>query len=289
MNEEQIHNELIKQWNFSKHGLFYQALSRPNLAAKVIFNRIKYRLTGSPTIENIKLFFGEKMQIKFPEQVSEMLSVHHFYEISLTTMILSYLKPGMTFVDIGAHYGYFTLLAFHVLKGNGMIYSFEPTKSTYEVLIKNTQEKKNIQAKNLAAWSHDTELELLDYGDIFAGCNSFTKPRNKTITINDGKRFKINAAALDNFFKNNFPDFVKIDAESAELEILKGMNKIINEKHPIITIEVGDLIEGLPKSRIVVDYMMDRNYKAFEFKNGKVIPHKILKKYQFDTLLFLKN
>ena len=84
---EKHHNELIKQWQFSSHSLTYQALCRPSQAAMIIFNRLKYRLTGTPTITNTNLFFEVSMNIKFPEQVSEILFMHHYFEIGLTTML----------------------------------------------------------------------------------------------------------------------------------------------------------------------------------------------------------
>jgi len=77
--------------------------------------------------------------------------------------------------------------------------------------------------------------------------------------------------------------------ESAELEVLKGMREIIEQKHPIITIEVGDIVDDLPESRKPIEYLLDRNYDCFEFKNGKILKHSIKNSYGYDNLLFLEQ
>jgi len=288
MVDNDINSELIKQWKFSGHSLAYQGLSRPDYATKIVLNRLKYKLYRKSTVGNVNLFFGEQMKIVFPEQVSEMLFMHHFFEYDLTSIILLHLKPGMRFVDVGAHFGYFTLLASHILKKSGSVHSFEATKRTYEILKLNTKMKQNITINNIAAWSENTELEFSDYGEVFAGYNSFTKPKKRDFH-DQGEKFMVKAIKLDDYFKEDIPDFVKIDAESSEIFVIKGMEKIINEKSPIITIEVGDYNEGVHKSRECVDYLLDRNYVMYEFKNKKIIPHKVKDLYEYENLICIPS
>jgi len=70
------------------------------------------------------------------------------------------------------------------------------------------------------------------------------------------------------------------------MEILKGMSRIIKEKHPYITIEVGDIIESVPTSKLCIKYLLDRNYKVYEFKNDKMMPHILKNSYKYDNLFF---
>jgi len=288
MIDNDINSELIKQWKFSGHSLAYQGLSRPSNTTKIIINRLKYKLFGKSTIGNVNLFFGEQMKIVFPEQVSEMLFMHHFFEYNLTSTILLHLKPGMIFVDVGAHFGYFTLLASYILKKSGSVHSFEATKRTFDILKLNTKIKQNITVNNLAAWSKNTELEFFDYGEVFAGYNSFTNPKKRNIH-DKGKKFMIKTNRLDDYFREEMPDFVKIDAESSEIFVVKGMEKIINEKPPIITIEVGDYNEGEHKSKECIDFLLDRNYDMYEFNNKKIIPHKVKDSYEYDNLVCIPS
>ena len=51
------------------------------------------------------------MTVVFPERVSVAIARYGVYEEGLTGMVMDYLKPGMVFFDVGAHFGYFSLLA----------------------------------------------------------------------------------------------------------------------------------------------------------------------------------
>lgn len=174
-----IKQKLTEQWKFSLHGLPYQGLLRPHLATKIIFDRIKYGITKKTTLTTTKLFFDERMTLKLPEEVSETLFIHHFFEYGLSNFLLSYLQPNMVFVDVGAHFGYFTLLASKILSNKGMVHSFEPIKNTYELLCKNTRNKDKVITNQVAVWSKNCGLEFHDYGEKLSAYNSFTRLRKK--------------------------------------------------------------------------------------------------------------
>lgn len=83
-------------------------------------------------------------------------------------------------------------------------------------------------------------------------------------------------------------DFIKIDAESAEFEVLQGMNNIIAEMKPIITIEVGDA--GIPEirnSKDVVAWLLNKGYEAYEYSGKDIVRHKITDSYVYDNILFI--
>lgn len=285
INLDQIN--LSKELKFTSYNRILKMLLRPKIASQILSSRIKYKLTGKSTIVSANLFFGATMIVKLPEVISEVLAYLHYHEYDLSNVLLSQICPGMTFVDVGAHFGYFTLLASKLVSTTGHVHSFEPSKGTYEILQKNTSGKTNITINNLAVWSSNTILEFNEYDEKSSAFNSFTKPRtdhNEVVT-----KSKIQAVSLDTYFKNNLPDFIKIDAESAELEVLKGMEKIINIKHPTISVEVGDYISDIPTSRSCIEYLLDRGYNVFECTDGRLKPHVILDRYKYDNLVFLSN
>ena len=86
------------------------------------------------------------------------------------------------------------------------------------------------------------------------------------------------------------PDFVKIDAESAEFAILQGMEKTIAAKRPIITVEVGDLdLEGVVPSKRLVQHLRDSGYRAMEYHEGSIREHQARDRYEYNNILFLPN
>ena len=97
-------------------------------------------------------FWGEDMTVVYPDVVSVALRRYGFFEQALTRLMLGTLKPGMTFIDVGAQFGYFTLLARHILGKEGQVHSFEPTPSTFEVLQSNTTGKRSVKVNQTALW-----------------------------------------------------------------------------------------------------------------------------------------
>lgn len=288
-NSDNMSSNLEKLMKFSMHNFLYQALSRPLSASNIILNRIKFRLMRRSTITSKKLFFGDTMFVKCPDQVGELLYFYSYFEYDLSNVLLSLLKPGMIFVDVGAHFGYFSLLASKLVSSKGFVHSFEPTKKTFDILNMNVSSRPNVKTNQMAVWSSDTYLEFHEYGEILAAYNSFTKPRTQTFHGSVNKT-KIQAMRLDTYFKEyDMPDFVKIDAESSELEVLKGMENILKNKAPIISMEVGDLVDDIPSSRSNVEHLLDRNYVAYEIREGKMKPHELKNLYEYGNLIFMKT
>ena len=160
-----------------------------------------------------------------------------------TSVILSeQISPGMTVWDIGAHYGYFSLKASCLVGSRGQVLSFEPTPTTFEMLNLNTKNITNIKTFNLAFFSQKTQLTFNDYGENYSALNSLHEPRLKE-DIKYEKRFLVDLVRADDFLsENSHPTkLIKMDCESSELEILKGMENILSVHKPHIVMEFGDL------------------------------------------------
>ena len=239
-----------------------------------------------------KTFWGDEMTVVIPEVVSLSLFRYGYFEEGLTKMVLEYLKPGATFFDVGAHFGYFTSLSSAIVGRDGGVHSFEPTPSTFTLLKSNVKDRNNVTLNNCAAFSKETTLIFNDYGIRYSAFNSFVNARldKNTLKKINPQKFEVPAISLDEYILKEkiIPDFIKIDAESAEYEILKGMSQTINDIQPIISIEVGDMdIEGAKSSRDCIQYLIERGYQAYEYKEGRIIRHKLKERYFYDNILFL--
>lgn len=154
------------------------------------------------------------------------------YENDSFEFIRKNIKPNIVCVDIGAHFGLYTIiLAKHF---NCKVYSFEPTRYTASVLSKNIEynhisEKvivfqQAVSAKNGQATFlvQDTEgsvaNSLVDYWHSNEHKNQIT----------------VNVVAIDEVFENIKYDFMKIDAEGAEYDVLLGATQTIRKFKPII-------------------------------------------------------
>jgi FkbM family methyltransferase len=235
---------------------------------------------------------GVYMNIILPEDVSNMIWMNKEYEPELTSFIKDYLKKGDVFVDVGTHFGYFTLLASKIVGDSGEVHSFEPTPSTFNFLKVNSLNIKNVRLNNNAVYSKDKRIKLKDCGvtkSAFNCINNLNPRLNKKQTYNI---FEISAIKLDSYFakRKRGPNFIKIDAEDSELEVLKGSLKIIKKFKPIISVEVGDGFNDASKSsKKLIKFIMNLGYKPYEYSNGKIVLHRLREKYGYDNILLVPN
>ncbi len=137
------------------------------------------------------------------------------------------IKPGMTVLDLGAHVGYYTLLAAKLVGEKGRVFAFEPAPATYALLIKNItingyQNIVPIQ-KAVSNKSGQVRLFLNDYN---------TGRHNIYDHYGEKKRYVIvDSITLDEFFRGQdiSIDFIKMDIEGAEMVALQGMENLIRK------------------------------------------------------------
>jgi FkbM family methyltransferase len=155
-------------------------------------------------------------------------------------------KPGDTVFDIGGHIGYLTLYFSRLAGAAGRVYVFEPGKNNLRYLEQNIRGKQNIVLVPKGAGNIDGNLDFF-LEDLTGQNNSFVD--HYSILDDNAKRAfvrprvakdTVEVVRLDTFAagKGIHPDFVKIDVEGFELEVLLGMERILDGHHPLLMIEV---------------------------------------------------
>lgn len=180
---------------------------------------------------------------------SESLSIIYWPE-SYTSI---WFKPQRreVFVDIGAHIGKYTLTAAKIVEDEGIVVAIEPNPANYQALIKNIKlnNVRNVIALNLAAWDRDCLLKL--FTGHLAGHHS------AKINWELGWS-EVKARVMDNVLEEydiDRVDWIKIDVEGAEWEVLCGLRETIDEKRPRIVAEVS--YENIDR---IKEFMEERGY-----------------------------
>ena len=146
-------------------------------------------------------------------------------------------KNCTTLVDIGAGTGSFSLLTkCHPMR----VYSFEPNKSTYDILLRNLEANSvtDVVAYNMAISNYKGIAKLkipVDKG--ISGMSNIGIPKR----FDKFMEQDVAVDTLDNvlFDKVKKIDMVKIDTEGCELFVLQGMQKIIARDKPDIVCELN--------------------------------------------------
>lgn len=234
-------------------------------------------------------FWGDDMSFYLPE--GGAIYYYGFFEANLSNFFINFLQEGDVFLDVGAHVGYYTMLASALIGESGKVHSFEPTPRTFKSLQQNASVKKNITVNNNAVLDGEKEITFFDYGPKFSAFNSFHKRTNDDIYFKDqAEKITVQTVSLDSYCQKNeiHPTVIKIDAEGAEHLILKTMTSILTTDKPIVTIEVAGDKEWEENCKKSIDILLGHGYTPFEITlEGNLSPHTRKETYSYDNLLFI--
>ena len=138
------------------------------------------------------------------------------YEEATTRWVLQNLRPRMTFVDVGANIGYYTLLASRLVGDEGRVFAFEPLPRQFEALTRNLEANScaNVVALNRAVGRESGQAFLTDEGE-----SSYLGNAGVSVEV----------VSLDDFFAaRGWPPIglLKLDIEGGELAVLGGMTEL---------------------------------------------------------------
>jgi len=162
------------------------------------------------------------------------LSLYGVYEEGTTCLFKELVEEGQTVVDLGAHVGYFTLLAAARVGKTGKVFAFEPEPPIYSLLVKNVEVNgyENVIPVKKAV-SNETGVTKLFLPKTECGGSTIFNPKG------GGKSVPVDVVTLDEFFRDRETPIhlVKMDIEGAEMAALEGMANIIerNDNLKVIT------------------------------------------------------
>ncbi len=156
--------------------------------------------------------------------------------------ILRVLQPGMTFFDIGANAGLFTLAAGKAREGTlGCIYAFEPCPATFAILKKNIHKNRlaGIHAQCMAISEYCGEASLYINAAMKDGLNSLEDPSHGDAEVIG--TIPVHLTTLDAFLTERGiarVDVMKVDVEGAELLAFRGARSLLSRADaPLILYE----------------------------------------------------
>lgn len=169
---------------------------------------------------------GQKM---FLDSLDSMrLSINGIYDEFETKTLKKIIKTDDVVFDIGANIGYYTLIFARLVGRSGKVFSFEPESTNFELLKKNAKINgyTNIEffCKAISNSNKTTKLFL----------DKKNKGGHSLIDkIEDRESIEIKSIRIDDYFKNQNIDFVKIDIEGFEFEAIKGMSELLEKSNNV--------------------------------------------------------
>jgi len=178
-------------------------------------------------------------------------------------------------VDIGAHKGYFTMFAALNTAADSKIICVEPVNSNFKILEKNVERNENKNGNESGNWNKnitlvkaavaafDGQLEIQlshDTNHSIIGDNPLSGKSNSTE--------KVKAITLDSLLKNYGlidVDFLKMDCEGAEYDILFNASFETLKRIKILSLEFHDLKDPEKTSSRLIDSMESKQFEVVKF------------------------
>ena len=217
-----------------------------------------------------KEIVGNKMYLDLKDPgISSDLLRDEIREPFLTESIQKEIKEGDVIVDIGANIGYYALQEARLVGDNGKVYAIEPVPENVELLKKNIElnDYSNIEVFQLAVG----DVNKTDYVYI-SDCRNTASMIKTQASIN---KVPVEVTTLDKFLENKpLPSLIRMDVEGYEVEIIKGMGKLLKsnkplklivELHPLYYItkeKRKDFLDILKESRFRVKWAIYEPYPA---------------------------
>ena len=217
---------------------FFQLLS---LRYKLRKKQLKKRYLSNP-LPIISLGKLKMMVDLNDEGLSFDLLINKKREPFLSAILSKILRPGDVVLEIGANIGYYMLLESQIIGSQGKIYCLEPVPQNVALL------RKNIQINNLT----NVEVYQLAAGGVNKTETIFIpshRNRSSLLPTQDlecKNKLTIQVTTMDEFLQDKEkPNFIRMDVEGYELEVLKGMEKLLKSSHPLkIAIEVHPILKS---------------------------------------------
>jgi FkbM family methyltransferase len=264
----------------SKHRSVYVILypvvlfRRAFLTARRELREYRYRrILRNTTERNIVVSlpdFQGKFVLDVRSDLFRIITVLGGYESDLVPLARRYIAPGKDVIDVGANVGFFSVLAAQLVGGGKNVLAVEPDPSAQALLRENlriNECEKNVLVFEGAATDtpgHFTlnvvrgKPEYSSLGELAFSRYGFS-PADMTST-------EITGAPLDQLVKQFSlnPGFIKIDAEGAELKVLKGALVTLREHRPVILSELCEelLLKSGATSTEVVELLKASGYSV---------------------------
>jgi FkbM family methyltransferase len=213
-----------------------------------------------------------KFCMRTGNECSDHILEHGIFESELIKWSLRFITKTSTFVDIGSHFGTYSML---LSKRCKLVYAFEPQIQTFECL-KGTiaaNLSKNIIAHNTALGSENTKSKLCSVSEDGGSSLSTIYSENTSSKILNEEVVQVRT--LDSFNLNNI-DFIKIDVEGWELEVVKGMTKTLETNgYPPFIFEAWVDEWYSSKKEELINYItaLGYNVDVIEISNNMFLAH----------------
>jgi len=210
---------------------------------KQLFSMGLYKIPDSPMLKNWDGKTSLYLQLQEGAFATRRLWFLGYVQYDEEYFLRSFLRPGMTVIDVGANIGYLSIICALSVRPSGAVHSFEPVSSTFEFLKKNIFTngfEEIVTANRLAVSNRSGDIVKLDYCEGHSGKSHLSIDKSQKRKGWKLGLEQVTTISLDQYVvSHNIAkvDFLKIDVEGCELLVLAGAQEILKNHHPNVLCE----------------------------------------------------
>lgn len=206
----------------------------------------------------VTIFTGRRMYVDLRSGIGQGLLVTGEFDPAVFGPIASRLRPGGTFVDVGANVGYYSMCALDLVGKAGQIHAFEIDPRPLRCLTRSvaTFRYANLTVHPVAVGASVGSGKLIKQRDC-----------GHSHVSDAGEGVPIPMTSLDAWrdeFGVTAIQAMKIDVEGGEYAVLKGAETLLREERPVIVFEADDALQAKHGSTCseIIGFLQQRGYRV---------------------------
>lgn len=255
------------------------------------YRKIKLALLTSNIEKNVMVNGYNMSVIPNDRGISLELLLFKTHEPLTTRLTTKELRNGMVCVDIGSNIGYYALLESKIVGKNGKVFAIEPSPENFNYLNNNLklQNSSNTETHQIAIGNQEGTVKL-----TVGNKSNHSKVVTENQTIPNGLEvISVPIKKLDTFIQEqniSKIDFVRMDVEGFELNVIEGMKNVLRKLRPMIQVEVHKMFLGVEYTKKLLETVKDEGYDIkFYVPKDMEYPFvgnmKDVKNYDINTIL----
>lgn len=242
---QSLGDKLIQVEKLAKLSKLRRLLHHPlKYVFAVGYRTIVYPWIKKGVLAKATTFFDTEMHLMLPAATDIYLTGGKAdpSEIRLAKFMIQHLKEAACFFDVGAHFGYYTLLAAKLVGESGLVCSFEPSARNFEMLQQNSAGKRNIHLYNVAASNTTEDLLFYEFPALYSEFNTTGIEQFEEeawLSKYQPEIKKVASIVLDQLIeeKGYKPSMIKIDVEGGEYNVIKGLLNYFAANNCVVIME----------------------------------------------------
>jgi len=176
-----------------------------------------------------------------------LFSVAHFWgggtDINRRVFV-NLVQPGSVVIEVGANVGSYTTLFSRLVGKHGKVYAFEPVKANFERLCSalNSLGAQNVCVHRKGLGNTEDDREIIVPGCDFQQASFAIHKHGSWSSTSQFQRERVGVTSIDAYVSEarlHNVNFIKVDVEGAEMEVLEGGRDFLTRSKPVLHLEIN--------------------------------------------------